>query len=635
MSVDVPGLLAQAEIVDKPTLTAWLGQLDDGYHNGTGLISDADYDRLLGVYTRRFGPYEVVGAAPKENKVDLPYPLYSLDKIAMKFDDPTNAEVTKGLERYMGKYGGPYLVEDKIDGLTGLYFGERLYTRGDGKVGMDISNFIDILRLPSNEGLPIRGEIVMHKTDFAIYRQLHPDSSNPRNTTSGIVNSKTVDITAARTLKYYAYQIINSEETPEQQIQRLRGMGFNTAYVAKTDRLSVAILENFVRQRKVEAAYDVDGAVIIQNEVVDYPTDRNPRHAIAFKLDTPNTVTRVIEVEWRAQKDRSLWPRVTYEPFQFEGSTLTHANGKNAKYIIENGIGPGAMIRVTRSQEIIPDILETVQRAEPQLPDFPEADYHWDTNKVQFVLNYDNEEVFAKKLEAFINRLDIKDVGPARIKAFVDQGKVTILELVTATVAEFATLDRVGMKTAQKMWDNIHNGIVNVPLSRLMAASGIFGKGFSEKRSEVLIQHYPNFLHLAVLPMEEIIPYIVAVEGFGDILARQVAFHLTDFVRWCYDHPMITFVIAPPVVVVETPAGITRNLEGIKVIVTGFRGDAEFKNNVAIRGGIYHDGAPTKKDAAISIMVATQGAGHNKIEAAQKFGITVMAREEFIERYFQ
>lgn len=634
-SVDVPALLQQARLVEQPALYTWLRSLDDAYHNGESLVDDTVYDQVLKTYTERFGPYEVVGYLPKENKVDLPFPMASLDKVVSYEDEEETKKAAKALELWMAKYPSPYVFEDKIDGISALYYQNRLYTRGDGRIGMDVTQILDYLHLPVIENdIAVRGEIVMETIDFESYKREHPEASNPRNTAAGLVNSKTMDISGLRLLKFYAYQIVNSTLSPSEQIIELQKLGFNTPWVAQNGPVTIEYLDKLLRYRKEQSTYGIDGIVIWEDKY--RPVDRyeNPDNARAFKIAPPTALRRVIEVKWIPTKDRILFPDVYYEPFEYEGSILTKATGKHAQFIISSGIGPGALIRVTKGGEIIPDILEVLEPAEPQLPDFDANDYHWDRNQVHLVLNYDTDEVVAKRIEYFFNRLDILNVGPARIKALVGKGYNTIGKIIRASVADFAQLDRVGEKTAQTMWTSIHQGIQNVNLAALMAGSGVFGRGFSEKRAQLLLQYYPDLSELIRLPFEERQKLILAIDGFGPVLSQQTSAYLPAFLEWLQEHPEISYKIKEE----EGEEGVTvapdGALRGIKVVVTGFRGDTEFKRKVAELGGIYYDGAPTKRDASTSLVVASTGAGKNKIEKAREYGIPIMAREEFEARYF-
>ena len=50
-------------------------------------------------------------------------------------------------------YSGPYVLSCKLDGVSGLYTTDgpepKLYTRGNGIVGQDISSSYSLLRLPT------------------------------------------------------------------------------------------------------------------------------------------------------------------------------------------------------------------------------------------------------------------------------------------------------------------------------------------------------------------------------------------------------------------------------------------------------------------------------------------------------
>ncbi len=123
---------------------------NDAYYNENAFLTDDEYDVLREYVekndkTANFG----VGAKATRNKVTLPYFMGSMDKI--KPD-------TQAVSKWQLKYNGPYVVSAKLDGVSGLFMVQdgvqKLYTRGDGIVGQDISHLIPHLRLPNAmEGL--------------------------------------------------------------------------------------------------------------------------------------------------------------------------------------------------------------------------------------------------------------------------------------------------------------------------------------------------------------------------------------------------------------------------------------------------------------------------------------------------
>ena len=100
-----------------------------------------------------------VGAKVTHNKVTLPYFMGSMNKL--KPD-------TGAIERWKNIYGGPYVLSTKMDGVSGLFVMKdgvkKLYTRGDGTVGQDISHFIPHLKLPTiGNNMAISGEFIIKK----------------------------------------------------------------------------------------------------------------------------------------------------------------------------------------------------------------------------------------------------------------------------------------------------------------------------------------------------------------------------------------------------------------------------------------------------------------------------------------
>src|SRR5665648_188604 len=139
--------LVAYETIDEATFQRTLEQLADAYESGNPLVDDATYDALVDIYEARFGEYKRVGAPVRGQKVRLPYYLSS---VRAKIKTP------KQLSLWAAQYPGPYVLEDKIDGLTLLFTSTmergrrvyRLYTRGDSVEGLEVSHMIDALPIP-------------------------------------------------------------------------------------------------------------------------------------------------------------------------------------------------------------------------------------------------------------------------------------------------------------------------------------------------------------------------------------------------------------------------------------------------------------------------------------------------------
>jgi len=194
---------------------------NDAYYNTqTSLMSDNEYDIVKEYMENKYPKNEVlqdIGAPVDKNKVTLPYEMASMDKIK----PDTNALTT-----WSNKYKGGYVLSCKLDGVSGMYSTEgevpKLYTRGNGKVGQDVTHLLRVLNLPETKGYVVRGEFIIPKAVFdAKYKDRF---ANPRNLVSGIVNSKTMD-DKTKDLHFVAYEVIKPSMKPSEQMAKLAELG--------------------------------------------------------------------------------------------------------------------------------------------------------------------------------------------------------------------------------------------------------------------------------------------------------------------------------------------------------------------------------------------------------------------------
>jgi uncharacterized cupredoxin-like copper-binding protein len=169
------------------------------------LMTDNEYD-ILREYTLKHYPQNKVATEGhtkcalkvEKNKVTLPYEMWSMDKIKPNTDT---------LLKWKQLYTGPYVISCKLDGISALFSTEKkalkLYTRGNGLVGQDISHLIPYLQLPTKrKDLVVRGEIIIKKDLFQTkYAQ---QFANPRNFVAGVVNQKTLDPSILADLSFVA-----------------------------------------------------------------------------------------------------------------------------------------------------------------------------------------------------------------------------------------------------------------------------------------------------------------------------------------------------------------------------------------------------------------------------------------------
>jgi len=636
--------------LDRTHFNTFLKYLSDNYHNDQALIDDEMYDELVDIYEAKYGPYDLVGAEPTGERVDLPYYLGSLRKL----------KKDKELILWLEQFPGPYLIEDKIDGLTLLLTSKvvqgrrisKLYTRGGGYRGVDVSHLLSHLNLPGwlniadtnpmTQNISVRGEIVMTKETFT---RVGTGFKNARNLVSGIVNAKKqFNPAMARELSFYPYRIMDTNMTPEQEITTLQTLGFLVPNPVISNTLNREMLQNYFNLRKKEAPYEMDGLVIYQNQAVAYPHGGPPRHVVAFKTETDNAVTTVIDVIWEASKDRLLKPVIHYETINLSGADLQNASGYNARFIVTNNIGPGAKIVVTRSGDVIPRVI-SIPLGAPNGPAYPDMNVHgkygWNENQVEFVLSEDNDQVIANKLRHLLETLRVKNFGPGRVKSIVEAGIRSIHDLLTVTPNQLMSIPGIGTTLANQIYDDLHDKTTDVPLARIMDASGIFPH-IGERRFDAIIEVYPNLLNWAYEDTNSIAEAIRHVRGFN-ALADEIANKLHIFADWLGNHPMIsvqrprvhvvklTVETQPTTLTTNTPVQQINNqtLNGLTVVFSGFR-DRDMEDRIRGRGGkVTKDVSRNTSFLILKHLNYLKGKGMK----AQELGVRTITKDDFSNQY--
>jgi NAD-dependent DNA ligase len=227
-------------------------------------MTDNQYDIVKDFITNNFPDNNVtieIGSEVERNKVRLPYEMASMDKI--KPD-------TIALATWMDKYIGPYILSCKLDGVSGLYTTEddkpKLYTRGNGKVGQDISHLIPFLRLPKTKGIVIRGEFIIPK---ALFEQKYKTTfANPRNMVAGIINHKHISDTIID-LHFVAYEVIVPQIKPSEQMDFLGTLNVERVLFEIVDSLSNHFLSELLVQWRHSYIYEIDGVIVTNDQI--YP----------------------------------------------------------------------------------------------------------------------------------------------------------------------------------------------------------------------------------------------------------------------------------------------------------------------------------------------------------------------------
>jgi len=592
------------------------------YYNNSPLMTDNEYDIIKEFIEKKYPnnqSIQQIGAPISKNKVLLPYPMGSMDKIK----PDTNA-----LNNWMSKYSGPYVLSCKLDGVSGLYSCEdsipKLYTRGDGKVGQDISHLIPYLRLPNNKGIVIRGEFIIEKKVFET--KYKTKFANPRNMVAGIINNKTIN-EIVKDIHFIAYEVIKPILKPSEQMEFLKNINVDMVFYKREISLTNILLSNNLIELRNNYSYEIDGIIVTDDKIYAHKIG-NPEHSFAFKMILSDQIAeaKVLNVIWTPSKDGYLKPRVQIEPIQLGGVCIEYATGFNGSFIKDNKIGLGAIIEIIRSGDVIPHIRKvTIPAKEAMMPSVP---YKWNDTNIDVLLENkeEDETVREKNITGFFRGIGVEGLSSGNITRIMKAGFDTVPKIIKMTIDDLLTVEGFKDKTATKLYDGIREKIELVNIVILMAASNIFGRGFSEKKLELIMISYPQVLLSKETNIQKI-QKVSSIKGMAEKTAEAFIERIPDFISFIKEAGLIQKLVNTNIIQKEVDN--SHPLFGKTIIITGFRDNLlqEQLINFGVKIGL----SVSKNTSLVLTKNIEEDTG--KINEAKKIGIPIMLVNDFKMKY--
>ncbi len=492
-------------------------------------IEDHEYDALFNEllnleaeypsYKYSYSPSQRVGSEPLEGfvKVEHLAPMLSLDN-AFNSDDMHDFN-KRILDRLTGKEAISYSCEPKLDGIAVnlLYkngYIEKATTRGDGKVGEDIThnvktiNSIPLSLMNDESELPnlieIRGEVFIEKDDFDSNNKNaaklgQKTFANPRNAAAGSLRQLDPTVAASRPLKFFAHGIgfidKGNFELPESQSDTLKlykewGLPTNPLNDVVSNIEECEPYFEKVSNQRQKLPYEIDGVVFKVNDLKDQITlgqvSRAPRWAIARKFPAEVGTTFVKKISFQVGRVGSITPVAEFEPVNIGGVIVSHASIHNFDEIERLDVREGDTVRVKRAGDVIPQIISVdigkrkKTSTEVQPPDScPSCDGK--------LVKPDGEAILrctaglscpAQKCESLIhfvsrNALNIDGLGERIIDLLVERGLVSnFADLFKLKKDDILKLDGFRDKSTTNLLDSI-NAAKNTTLARFIYSLGI------------------------------------------------------------------------------------------------------------------------------------------------------------------
>jgi NAD-dependent DNA ligase len=443
---------------------------------------------------------------------------------------------------------------------------------------------------------------------------------------AGIINHKTIN-ESIKDLHFVAYELIKPIRKPSEQMELLLTLDVETVLYKIQPTITNELLSNTLLEWRYNYAYEIDG-VIVANDSVYERKSGNPEHAFAFKMVLSDQVAeaKVVDVIWAASKDGYLKPRVQIEPINLGGVQITYATGFNGAFINDNKIGIGAIIELIRSGDVIPYIRKVVVPAqEPRMPSIP---FKWNDTHVDIMLeDFESDEtVREKNITGFFRGIGVEGLSTGNVKRIMETGYDSLPQILKMTIEDFLQVEGFKEKTATKLHDGIKEKIDAASLKTIMSASNMFGRGFSEKKIDLIMESYPKVL-LSNESDALKITKISAIKGMATKSAQAFVERIPEFINFIKEAGIVKKLAEG--IPEKKDIDQSNPLFGKSIVITGFR-DTSLQEAIKNVGAKLGSSVSSK---TFVVLVKDKDEDTGKANEARKLSVPLMTLEEFTIKY--
>jgi len=593
------------------------------YRAGDPLISDDQYDFTFleelrkrdpdHPYLHTVEPEPLVGA----KTVELPVRMLSTEKA---YEIKVIERWAKRIEKAAGECGLEFekllfRATPKLDGFAAFDDGKVLYTRGDGRRGTDITRVFErgLQVVGDGERGLGAGEVVVSRSYFQ--KHLAELFDNSRNFQASLIKEKELEAPAAEAIRlkkaaFYPFSLLPGWEGPWAKL--------------------LADFESIIDDLWQKLDYDIDGIVIeVSDDAIKEfmgATRHHHRWQIAFKRNTETAEVEVLRVVAQTSRSGRVNPVAEVEPTRLSGALIKRASAHHYNMVRQKGVGPGAIIRLSRSGEVIPKIEEVLVPVSPQIPEnCPScgSTLIWENDYLHCINNMSCPAQITHAIEHFFKVLGNNDgFGPSSIRKIYEGNIRTIPGIYGLGEEDFVALG-FGPKQAENMVAQLQRSL-GEPIEdwRFLAAFGIYrmGTGNCEKL-------------LSVFPLEKVFGLskeeIVSIKGFSEKIAEAMLSGLEASA----DLFAVMYRMGFNLIVTPVSEGAEESqdgpLAGKLIVFTGAmqQGSREEMKKLAKELGARVGNSITGKTA---MLVCGERVGTAKLNKAQALGVQILSEKEYL-----
>jgi len=621
------------DIVDENLLVSDLSDSDllefcilanDSYRSGSPIVSDENYDFIFIPELQKRLPHqpflqkvESESEGFSDEKIKLPEKMLSTDKAY------TWGEIEKWLER-ISKFSEEINVQlseiqikgtAKLDGFAGYDDGKKLYTRGDGNKGSDISRVFQrgLGILNDSERGQGPGEIVVKRSYFEDH--LSNDFEYPRNFQASLIKEKELDKFARDAIDAKAALFVPFKQLP--------------FWKGNIDEFKNQFLD-IVSKLEEGVDFDIDGVVfeIVNPELKEFMGSNRKFHRwqIAYKENKEKAQVKVISVTAQVGRTGKITPVAELEPTQLSGATIYRATGHHYGLVKEQGLGAGSIIELTRSGMVIPKINKVLKTAEVDIPlNCPSCNslLIWDSDFLMCSNENDCPDQVVGKMIYFFRILGNNDgFGHATIQKLYDEGIRQVSDIYLLNIDELVSMG-FGEKTSQNLINQLQRSRQeSIEDWRFLAAFGVHRLGMGN--CENLLKNYSidEVFSLSIASIAEI-------DGFAELTA-EVIFDGLLSIKSQYEVLVSGGFDLEKTILIADEDTSSNPFYSKKIVFTGTMNQprSDLEKQAKSLGIKVSKSVSSKTD----FLIIGENVGHLKMNKAKNNGVEILSESEYLKK---
>jgi len=207
---------------------------------------------------------------------------------------------------------------------------------------------------------------------------------------------------------------------------------------------------------------------------------------------------------------------------------------------------------------------------------------------------------------------------------FIVDVETRIAKILRMSVADFLQVDGFKEKMATKLYQGIQERIGDASLLAIMSSCNVFGRGFSEKKIELIMEACPDIL-VAKETAAHKRGRVSAIKGMASKSAEAFVERIPEFLRFLKE----TGLIGKTSSLKTTTTDSSHPLFGKTIVMTGFR-DAGLQLKLKEVGAKLGSSVSSK---TFVVIVKNKDEDTGKAAEARSLQIPIMLVDEFCAKY--